>query len=82
MKDLVEPYLKGTQEFSAMTEERTQEEIACDNEVIAGLRRNLSIKEALKVAGEKYLDEALQWNDETIHDIEAHYEHLRTIRRY
>ena len=40
------------------------------------LRRSLSIKKALKVVGEKYPDEALKWDDETVNDIKAHYEYL------
>jgi len=28
------------------------------------------------VAGEKYPDEALKWDDETINDVKAHYEYL------
>jgi hypothetical protein len=41
------------------------------------LCHSLSIKNALKLADEKYPAEALQWNEETIQDIKAHYEYLR-----
>lgn len=77
VKDLIDSYLKGTEEFSAMLRERTPGEVAYDNTVVAGLRKGLSIKKALKLAGEKYPDEALQWDDETIQNIKAHYEYLR-----
>ncbi|MDP2753540.1 MAG: hypothetical protein Q8P40_04035 [Nitrospirota bacterium] len=77
MKDLLDSYLKGTEEFSAMLRERTPGGVAYDNTVVAELRKGLSIKKALKLAGEKYPDEAFQWDDETIQDIEAHYEYLR-----
>jgi hypothetical protein len=76
MKELIDSYLKDNVEFSSMLEERTAGEIAYDHEVVIALRRGLSIKKALEVAGEKYPDEALKWDDETIHDIKAHYEYL------
>jgi hypothetical protein len=41
------------------------------------LCHSLSIKNALKLADEKYPAEALQWNEETIQDIKAHYEYLK-----
>ncbi len=76
MKELIDAYLKGTTEFSSMLEERTAGEVTYDNEVVTALRKGLSIKKALKLAGEKYPDEALQWNNETIGDIRTHYEYL------
>ena len=76
MKDLIDSYLKDTVEFSSMLGERTPGEVAYDNEVVIGLRRGLSIKGALELAGEKYPEDALKWDDETINDIKAHYEYL------
>jgi len=76
MKELIDSYLKDTVEFSSMLEERTAAEVAYDHEVVMALRRGLSIKRALDVAGEKYPGEALKWNDGTINDIRAHYEYL------
>ena len=76
MKELIDSYLKGTAEFSSMLEERTAGEVAYDNEVVIALRRGFSIKRALEVAGEKYPDEALKWDDQTVNDIKAHYEYL------
>ena len=76
MKELIDSYLKGTAEFSSMLEERTENEVAYDHQVVMALRRGLSIKKALEVAGEKYPDEALKWDDETVNDIKAHYEYL------
>ena len=78
MKELIDSYLKGTAEFSSMLGERTAGEVAYDNEVVIALRRGLSMKRALELAGGKYLDEALQWDDETMNDIEAHYKYLMT----
>ena len=77
MKELIDSYLKGTAEFSSMLEERTPGEVAYDNEVVIELRKGLSIEEALKLAREKHSGEALQWDDETIKDIKAHYESNR-----
>ena len=76
MKKLIDSYLKDTVEFSSMLEERTAGEVAYDHEVVMALRRGLSINRALEVAGEKYPDEALKWDDETVNDIKAHYEYL------
>jgi hypothetical protein len=77
VKDLVDLYLKSTEEFSVTLQERTPGEVAYDNEVVAGLRKGLAIKKALKLGKEKYPDEALQWDDQTIQDIKTHYEYLR-----
>jgi len=77
VKNLFDSYLKDTEEFSAMLGERTPDEVAYDNAVLAGLRKGLSIRKALKRAGEKYPSEALSPNEETIYDIRAHYEYLR-----
>lgn len=76
MKGLIDSYLKDTAEFSSMLGERTAGEVAYDNEVVIALRRGLSMKRALELAGEKYPDEALKWDDETVNDIKAHYEYL------
>ena len=78
MKKLIDSYLKDTEEFSSMLGERTAGEVAYDSEVVIALRRGLSMKRALELAGEKYPDEALQWDDETINDMEAHYKYLMT----
>lgn len=59
-----------------MLQERTPGEIAHDNEVVAGLRRGLTITKALELAGEKYPNESLQWDGNTIVEIKDHYEYL------
>ena len=76
VKELADAYLDSAAEFSEMLKERTPGEIAYDYEVVAGLRRGLSILKALELAKEKYPDEALQWDDDTIVDIKDHYEYL------
>ena len=77
MKELIDSYLKDAEEFSAMLGERTPGEVAYDNAVVGELQKGLSIKKALRLAGEKYPNEALHLNDEIIHDIKVHYEYLR-----
>jgi hypothetical protein len=76
VKELSDAYLDSAAEFSEMLKERTPGEIAYDSEVVAGLRRGLSIVNALELAKEKYPDEALQWDDDTIVDINDHYQYL------
>ena len=76
VKELSDAYLDSAAEFSEMLKERTPGEIAYDSEVVASLRRGLSILKALELAKEKYPDEALQWDDDTIVDIKDHYEYL------
>ena len=75
-KELLDAYLDSTAEFSEMLKERTPGEIAYDYEVVRGLREGLSILKALELAKEKYPEEALQWDDDTIVDIKDHYEYL------
>ena len=76
VKQLSDAYLESAAEFSEMLKERTPGEIAYDSEVVAGLRRGLAILKALELAKEKYPDEALQWDDDSIVDIKDHYEYL------
>jgi hypothetical protein len=76
VKELLDAYLDSAAEFSAMLKERTPGEIAYDNEVVAGLRRGLAITKSLELAGEKYPNEALQWDENTIAEIKDHYEYL------
>jgi hypothetical protein len=54
VKNPVDSYLKDTEEFSAMLQERLCGEVAYDIAVVGELREGLSIKEALKLADEKY----------------------------
>jgi hypothetical protein len=59
-----------------MLEERTPGEVAYDNEVVTGLRKGLSVEKGLRLVGDKYPDEGLRCDDETIKDIKAHYDYL------
>jgi len=73
---IIESYKQMTTGFEKELEERTADEVAYDNIIIEELRKGSSIKKALKIAAEKYPDEALQYDDDTIGDIESHYEYL------
>ena len=56
---------------------RSPGEIAHDDAVVEALKHGHSIKESLAIARAKFPDEAIQWNDDNIDDISAHYEYLR-----
>ena len=56
--------------------ERTPDEEKYDSEVIRWIRRGKSITKAIAKANEKYPAEALQVNDDTVADVQAHYEYL------
>lgn len=73
---IIESYKQMTAGFEKELEERTADEVAYDNIIIEELRKGSPIKKALKIAAEKYPDEALQYDDETIGDIESHYDYL------
>jgi len=73
---IIESYTRMTAGFERELDERTDDEVAYDNVIIQELRRGSSIKKALKIAAEKYPEEALQYDDETIGDIKAHYDYL------
>ena len=44
--------------------------------IIKELQKGLSIKKALKMAANEYPNEALQYTDENIEDIQSHYDFL------
>jgi len=76
MKDLNDFYTQMSSEFEESLKERSADEIAYDRVVIKELRKGRSIKKALKIAAKKYPNEALKYDDDSIHDIQAHYEYL------
>ncbi len=73
---VIESYMQRNAWFEKELEERTAGEVAYDNVIIQELRKGSSIKKALKIAAEKYPNEALQYDDDTIGDIESHYDYL------
>jgi hypothetical protein len=56
--------------------ERTPDEQKYDHEVIRWMRRGKSINKAIAKANEKYPTEALQIDNDTLPDLQAHYEYL------
>jgi hypothetical protein len=73
MDDLIKGYLDSSHEILG---DRVPGEMAYDNEIVKQLGKGRDIKKALKMAARKYPSEALQWNEENIGDIAAHYEYL------
>jgi len=70
--------LKGYLDHAAeIIGHRSKSEIAYDDAVVEALRQGRSIKESLAAAGAKFPDEAIEWNDDNIDGIAAHYDYLR-----
>jgi len=74
MDKFVEEYLKRADQIVG---ERTPEEVLYDNAVVEALDNGRPIREALAIAGAKYPEERMQWDETTIADIAAHYEYLQ-----
>jgi hypothetical protein len=74
MDKILKTYLDDTAE---MIGHRRPSEIAHDDAVVDALRQGHSIKESLAIAGAKYPDEAIEWNNDNIDEISAHYDYLR-----
>jgi len=74
MDKILKAYLDNAAEIIG---NRNPSEIAHDDAVVDALRQGHSIKESLAIAGAKFPDEALKWNDGNIDEISAHYDYLR-----
>jgi len=74
----MQAYLKRAEQIIG---KRTPEEIAHDDEVVAGLEMGLPIEAALTNAAEKHPSEALSWDAGSIHDIAAHFDYLKEHAR-
>ena len=74
MDKILKAYLDHAAE---MIGHRSPSEVAYDDAVLDALRQGHSIKESLAIAGAKFPDEAIEWNDANIKDISAHYDYLR-----
>jgi len=77
-KKLMQAYLRQAEQIIG---KRTPEEIAHDDEVVAGLEMGLPIEAALTNAAQKHPSEALSWDAESIHDIAAHFDYLKEHAR-
>jgi hypothetical protein len=71
--NFIDQYMQRSQDIIG---KRTPEEEKYDNEVIRCLKKYGKIRKAINKASKKYPDEALKYNDETIGDIESHYDYL------
>jgi hypothetical protein len=76
MKEIIDLYNQMSSSFEELLKERTPDEIAYDNIVIKELRKGRSIKKALKIGGTEYPSESLEYKDDNIDDIHAHYEYF------
>jgi len=65
--------------------ERTEEEVAYDNEVIKYLEKYGKIRKAVNKANKVYPKQALKYNDDNIGEIQSHYDyllqHMQIIRK-
>jgi hypothetical protein len=78
----LERFIEGMAAYAdEVLSDRTPEEIAYDNEVIAALDSGLSIESALAKAAEKHPDEALLSDDSQVEDVASYYENLHTNLR-
>jgi hypothetical protein len=72
MKEL-EPYLERANNIIG---DRTKDEELYDNEVVNCLKKYGKIRKALNRANKKYPDEALEYDDSNIDDLQARYEYM------
>jgi hypothetical protein len=71
--DILKQYLTRANEIIG---DRTPDEQKYDHEVIRWLRGGKDINKAIAKANEKYPTEALQVDNDTLADEQAHYEYL------
>lgn len=70
---IIKTYIERSEEIIG---ERSVAEEKYDREVIRWMRKGKSIKKAIAKANEKYPTEALLVDDDTLGDVQAHYEYL------
>ncbi len=76
MKELIEFYQEFSEEFEEELRQRTPNEVAYDTVILQELYDGESIESALETAAETYPDEALEYTQDELGDIKAHYEFL------
>ena len=74
MDKILKAYLDNAAEIIG---HRSPSEKAYDDAVVYALRQGKTIKESLAIAGAQFPDEAIQWSDDNIEEIAAHYDYLR-----
>ena len=77
MDKILKAYLHNAAEIVG---HRSPSEKAYDDVVVDALRQGKTIKESLAIAGTQFPDEAIQWSDDNIEEIAAHYDYLRNHR--
>jgi len=75
-KKLMQMYMRRAEKVIG---KRTPDEIAHDDEVVAGLEMGLPIEAALTNAAQKCPSEALSWDADSISDIGTHFEYLKEL---
>ncbi len=76
MKEMNDLYNQISSGFEESLKDRTPDEIAYDDAVINELKKGRNINKALKMANNKYPNEALQYDKDNINDIASHYDYL------
>ena len=71
---MIKAYLARAEEIIG---ERTADQIAYDDAVVATLNQGYPIQVALAVAAAKHPREAIQWTPQNLEDIAAHYDYLK-----
>ena len=74
MDNLLKAYLERADEIIG---NRTSTEIAHDDAVIEALNQGKVLKEALAIAGTKFPDEAIKYDESNLNDLESHYDYIR-----
>lgn len=73
---VISSYTKSSKWFQDILDERTEGEIEYDNVVLREIEKGKSIKKALDIAAQEFPDEALQYDDDNIDEIYAHYDYF------
>jgi hypothetical protein len=76
--DILTQYLERADEIIG---ERTPDEQRYDREVLRWLERGKTMRKAISKANEKYPKEALQLDESTLPDLQAHYEYMLNHER-
>jgi hypothetical protein len=74
MDKILKAYLDNAVEIIG---HRSPSEKAYDDAVVDALSQGKTIKESLAIAATQFPDEAIQWSDDNIGQIAAHYDYLR-----
>ena len=76
--DILDQYLHRADDIIG---ERSPAEVKYDNEVLRWLRKGKSIRKAIEKANQKSPSEALKVTEDSLPDVQAHYEYLAEHER-